>query len=82
MSLDGSRWVACRPGFFLPVPILSRVFRGKFLALLGEAFDHGRLSFHGKLSALADAGEFQRRRAGSQRAVTPPGALAKMSERL
>lgn len=67
LSLDGSRWVACRPGFFLPVRILSRVFRGKFLALLGEAFDHGRLSFHGKLSALADAGEFQRRLTASAR---------------
>jgi hypothetical protein len=37
------------------------VFRGKFLALLGNAFDRGKLSFHGKLRVLADAGEFQRR---------------------
>jgi hypothetical protein len=37
------RWVACRPGFFLPVRILSRVFRGKFLALLRHAFAQGRL---------------------------------------
>ena len=66
-SPDGSRWVACRPGFFLPVRVLSRVFRGKFLALLRAAFDRGKLSFHGKLAALADPGEFQRRLAASAR---------------
>jgi len=60
-SPDGSRWIACRPGFFLPVRVLSRVFRGKFLHLLRGAFDRGRLSFRGKLGALADAGEFRRR---------------------
>ena len=64
-SPDGSRWIACQPGFFLPVRVLSRVFRGKFLALLRHAFDQGKLSFHGKLAALADAGEFQRRLAAS-----------------
>jgi len=37
------RWVACRPGFFLPVRVLSRVFRGKYLAGLRQAFDHGKL---------------------------------------
>jgi hypothetical protein len=58
---DASRWVACRPGFFLPVRVLSRVFRGKFLSLLHTVFDRGRLAFHGKLSPLADAREFQRR---------------------
>ena len=65
LSPDGSRWVSCRPGFFLPVRVLSRVFRGKFLALLKAAFDRGKLSFHGKLAALADPGEFQRRLAAS-----------------
>jgi hypothetical protein len=60
-SPDGSQWIACEPGFFLPVRVLSRVFRGKFLALLRNAFDQGKLSFHGKLRVLADAGEFQRR---------------------
>ena len=43
--------MACPPGFFLPVRVLSRVFRGKFLALLRHAFDQGKLSFHGKLPA-------------------------------
>jgi hypothetical protein len=61
LAPDGARWIACRPGFFLPVRVLSRVFRGKFLALLGHAFDQGKLSFHGKLRMLADVGEFQRR---------------------
>src|SRR5207248_1731311 len=65
LSPDGARWVACRPGFFLPVRVLSRVFRGKFLALLGVAFDRERLSFHGKLATLADPGEFRRRLAAS-----------------
>ena len=64
---DASRWVACRPGFFLPVRVLSRVFRGKFLSLLRTAFDRGRLAFHGKLGPLADPAEFQRRLADSAR---------------
>jgi len=61
ISPDGARWVACRPGFFLPVRVLSRVFRGKFLALLGDAFDEGKLTFHGTLRELADAAAFRRR---------------------
>jgi hypothetical protein len=67
LSPDGSRWVACRPGFFLPVRVLSRVFRGKFLSSLRTAFDRGRLAFHGDLSPLADPGEFQRRLAAGAR---------------
>jgi hypothetical protein len=54
------RWVACRPGFFLPVRVLSRVFRGKFLARLRQAFDQWQLVFPGKLAALADAAAFAR----------------------
>jgi hypothetical protein len=61
LSADGQRWISCRPGFFLPVRILSRVFRGKFLSMLRQAFDQGRLSFHGELSPLADPGAFQKR---------------------
>jgi hypothetical protein len=60
ISPDGSRWVACRPGFFLPVRVLSRLFRGLFLALLRAAFDRGKLSFHGRIAGLADPGEFRR----------------------
>src|SRR3954452_14580969 len=65
LSPDGTRWIACPPGFFLPVRVLSRVFRGKFLALLGKAFEQGKLTFYGKLRELADAGAFQRRLAAS-----------------
>ncbi len=64
-SPDGSRWVACPDGFFLPVKVLSPVFRGKFLAGLRAAFDRGKLAFHGKLAALADPNEFQRRLSAS-----------------
>jgi len=52
------RWVACRPGFFLPVRVLSRLFRGKFLALLHEAQAAGELSWHGELSGLAEPAAF------------------------
>ena len=37
LSPDGSRWISCRPGFFLPVRVLSRVFRGKFIDRLRKA---------------------------------------------
>jgi hypothetical protein len=47
------RWVACRPGFFLPVRVLSRLFRGKFLAGLRAAQQAGRLVCVGALAALA-----------------------------
>src|SRR3954451_20647510 len=67
ISPDASRWVACRPGFFLPVRVLSRVFRGKFLSLLRAAFDTGRLTFHGKLGFLAEPGEYNRRLADNAR---------------
>jgi hypothetical protein len=67
LSADGQRWISCRPGFFLPVRILSRVFRGKFLSKLRQAFDQGRLSFHGELSSLADPGTFQKRLSASAR---------------
>jgi hypothetical protein len=49
------RWRSCRPGFFLPVRVLSRVFRGKFLAGLRTALTQGRLRLPGELAALADA---------------------------
>ena len=58
ISRDGCRWISCRPGFFLPVRVLSRLFRGKFLAYLKEAFDQKKLRFGGKLTGLADSGIF------------------------
>jgi hypothetical protein len=58
LSPDGSRWVSSSPHFFLPVRVLSRLFRGKFLALLSKAFDDGRLRFHGSLQPLAGRSRF------------------------
>jgi len=52
LSPDGSRWVACRPGFLLPVRVLSRLFRRLLLAALTAAFDEGQLQFHGELGPL------------------------------
>jgi hypothetical protein len=51
-------WRSCRPGFFLPVRVLGRLFRGKFLAGLKQAHRDGRLGFHGRLGALADPAAF------------------------
>ena len=58
LSPDGSRWIACRPGFFLPVRVLSRLFRRLFLDRLAEAHRAGRLAFHGDLAPLADPAAF------------------------
>jgi Putative transposase/Transposase zinc-binding domain len=52
------RWVSCRPGFFLPVRVLGRVFRGKFLALLRQAHAQGKLTLGGRLAPLAEASAF------------------------
>jgi hypothetical protein len=52
------RWLACRPGFFLPVRVLSRVFRGKYLALLRQAPAAGELSWHGELAGMAEPAAF------------------------
>ena len=49
------RWRACRPGFFLPVRVLSRVFRGKFLDGLNRLFEQGRLLLPGRWQALSEA---------------------------
>jgi hypothetical protein len=58
ISLDGERWVACRPGFFLPVRVLSRLFRRLFLERLLAAHQVGHLKFFGNHTALADAQAF------------------------
>jgi hypothetical protein len=60
LAPDEGRWVAGRDDFFLPVRILSRVFRGKFLSGLRTAFQQGRLRFLGRLEALARPGRFYR----------------------
>ena len=58
VSLDGARWVSCRPGFFLPVRVLSRLFRRLFLKKLLAAHEAGRLQFFGDHAPLADAQAF------------------------
>ena len=60
ISRDGKRWVACRPGFFLPVRVLSRLFRRLFLKELRTAFVAGQLSFFGDLAYLAKPDAFAR----------------------
>jgi len=61
LSFDGTRWVACRLGFFLPVRVLSRRFRELFLARLQTAFAAGELRFSGALAALAEPDVFAQR---------------------
>jgi hypothetical protein len=58
LSADGSRWIACRKSFFLPVRVLSRLFRGKFLFYLTQAFRKRKLHLNGELQPLANAGAF------------------------
>ena len=52
ISLDGTRWVRCKPGFLLPVQVLSRLFRRLFLAALADAHAAGRLAFFGAIGDL------------------------------
>ncbi len=58
LSLDHTHWVKSQNRFFLPLRVLSRVFRGKFVAGLQQAFHDGRLSFHGNLTPLAQPQTF------------------------
>ena len=58
LSLDGERWVACRPGFFLPVRVLSRLFRRRFLEELGHAHHAGQLQFFDGDAGLSAAAAF------------------------
>jgi hypothetical protein len=58
LSSDGERWVACKPGFFLPVRVLSRLFRRRFLEELAGAHASGRLQFFDEHAALSDARAF------------------------
>jgi hypothetical protein len=59
-SLDGTHWVACRPGFFLPVRVLSRLFRRLFLDALRATFEARHLGFFGDLAGLAEPAAFAR----------------------
>ncbi len=58
LSLDGERWVACRPGFFLPVRVLSKLFRRLFLEKLSDAHRADKLQFFGEHQLLAATKSF------------------------
>ncbi len=58
LSSNGQSWIACRPGFFLPVRVLSRLFRRLFLEALQQAYDTGKLQFCGELQSLQDPARF------------------------
>lgn len=59
LAPDGSRWIAARKGYFLPVKVLSKLFRGKFLAGLKEAYEADRLNLTGSVAELADSQRFR-----------------------
>ena len=65
---NGERWISCRPGFFLPVRVLSRLFRRLFIAQLQLAFDHGELQFFNSLEALSNRVAFAKHLAPATRA--------------
>ena len=65
---NGERWVSCRPGFFLPVRVLSRLFRRLFITQLQLAFDHGELQFFNSLEALRNRVAFAKHLAPATRA--------------
>jgi hypothetical protein len=67
VSLDGGRWVACRPGFLLPVRVLSRLFRRLFLEGLAEAHGRGEIEFFGDLAELKEPGTFRAHLAAQRR---------------
>jgi hypothetical protein len=58
LALDAERWVPCKPGFFLPVRVLSRLFRRRFLEELSAAHGRGQLHFFGEHADLADPATF------------------------
>jgi hypothetical protein len=80
---DGQRWVSCRPGFFLPVRVLSRLFRRLFLDKLVAAHDAGRLQFFGDHAPVAEPAAFAAYLAPSRKAEwvvyakRPPELLSK-----
>jgi hypothetical protein len=58
IALNGNSWVACRPGFFLPVRVLTRLFRRLFIKALSAVHKAGRLTFFARLARLGDAQPF------------------------
>ncbi len=68
LSLDGLRWIACRPGFFLPVRVLSRLFRRLFLEHLEKAYESDKLRFPSSMESLQKRDQFWRYLAPARRA--------------
>src|ERR1700686_3135870 len=68
LSPDGTRWISCRPRYFLPVPVLSCLFRRLFLGYLQKAFDAGHLEFFSSLEPLRERRAFLRYLAPLRRA--------------
>jgi len=58
LSPDGARWISCRDAFFLPVKVLSRLFRGKFLHHFKKTYKSGELSFTGKIECFKEKAVF------------------------
>lgn len=58
LAADGSRWISCKPGFFLPVHVLSKLFRRLFIERLQAVYAVGQLHFFGDLAPLHDDGHF------------------------
>jgi len=69
LSPDGQSWISCRPKFFLPVRVLSRLFRRLFLDRLAAAHAERRLAFYGALAGLSDRAAFAARLAPLRRAA-------------
>jgi Putative transposase/Transposase zinc-binding domain len=59
ISPDGSRWIRCRRSFFLPVRVLSCLFKKKFLIYLTKSYHLGKLKFHGEMAGLAKPAAFE-----------------------
>ena len=58
LSMNGEQWIACKKGFFLPVRVLSRLFRRLFLEKMVQAFNNNTLKFYGKQVAIAQPNQF------------------------
>jgi hypothetical protein len=67
ISPDGTRWISCRPNFFLPVAVLARLFRRLFVDYLTQAFDAGDLQFFSSLEPLRMRDAFLRHIASSRK---------------
>ena len=83
LSEDGSRWISSRPRFLVHVNVLSRLFQGRFLAMLVKAHTQSRLRFFGDHAALADRRAFKRFLAPLRKIeCLPPASTALLRKRL